>query len=90
MNEEQNQSVRYSEIVDDLNNESFETSSTKFLMTSQNEMNSCKCKRMLFGSGIFVISILSVCFKIGEVSLKFYPIYKYRLCNSNIKNVMTE
>ena len=57
MNEEQNQSVRYSEIVDDMNNESFETSSTKFLMTSQNEINSCKCKRMLFGSGIFVMFV---------------------------------
>ena len=57
MNEEQIQSVRYSEIVDDLNNESFETSSTKILITSQNDINSCKWKRMLFGSGIFVMFV---------------------------------
>ena len=38
MKEEENQSVRYSEIMSNLSDDSFETSSTKMLLTRKNEI----------------------------------------------------
>ena len=57
MNEEQNQSARYSRILSDLDNDSFENSSPQILVTSKNEAKTFKRKKMLLGVGIFVIIV---------------------------------
>lgn len=57
MNEEQSESVRYSRILNDSDNDSFENSSTQFLVTPKNAAKTFKQKKMLLGVGIFVIII---------------------------------
>ena len=57
MNEEQNQLVRYSRILSDLDNDSFENLSPQSLVTSKNEAKTFKRKKILLGVGLFVIII---------------------------------
>lgn len=60
MSEEQNQSVRYSQIMNNLSDDSFETSSIQFLLTRKNEMNWNKKKKMLFALVTLVVFVLIV------------------------------
>ena len=60
MKEEQNQSIRYSEIMSNLSDDSFETSSIQLLLTSKNEIKKSNRQMILLGVGLFVIFIIVV------------------------------
>ena len=60
MKEEQNQSVRYSEIMSNLSDDSFETSSIQLLLTRKNEIKKSNRHMILLGVGLFVIFIIVV------------------------------
>ena len=68
MHEEQNQSVRYSQLISHLSNELSESSSTQFLMTWKNDVDTSKWKRMLFGFGTFVMIFASIVSIVAIVS----------------------
>ena len=58
MKEEQNQPVRYSEIINNLSDDSFETSSTQMLLTRKNEIKKSNGQLILCGVGLFVMFII--------------------------------
>ena len=58
MKEEPNQSVRYSEIMSNLSDDSFETSSIQLLLTRKNEIKKSNRQMILLGVGLFVIFII--------------------------------
>ena len=60
MGEEQNQSVRYTEIMRNLSNDSFETSSTQLLLTKNKEIKTSIRNKTLLGAAICVISVVIV------------------------------
>ena len=60
MGEEQNQSVRYTEIMSNLSNDSFETSSTQLLLTKNKEIKTSIRSKTLLGAAICVISVVIV------------------------------
>ena len=60
MNDEQNQSIRFSRLMSDSRSDSFETSSSQFLVGRKIEDKTSKRNRLLIGLGILVILILIV------------------------------
>ena len=60
MGAEQNQSVRYTQLMSNLSNDSFETSSTQLLLTKNKEIKTSIRHKTLLGAAICVISVVIV------------------------------
>ena len=57
MNEEERQSVRYSQVMSDFTNDSSVTPTTQLSMTRRNEAKSLKRNRIVLGIGVFAITV---------------------------------